>query len=418
MTYKVDRRRFSIASLKAASVVAVGSTAPGNWIHPLACALSSSSLSNERILVVIQLTGGNDGLNTVVPFSDERYQKARPKIAIAQDSVLSISSEIGLHPSMRGVTSLIDEGRFSIVQGVGYPNPNRSHFESMDIWHTCQRKESRGNEGWLGRLMAMNQGDDRADSFGLHLGREQLPLALVARGVQTPTLATTEQLRWKGVVSKPQDKNNEAMVVRPAAGQVSENNLLDFVSASTSAALQASERLEKALASPDNAADFPQTQLGEKLKTVSRLILAGIKTRVYYVTLDGFDTHANQLAAQASLLRQWSDALRAFHQRLGKAGIGDQVIAFTFSEFGRRVAENASQGTDHGAAGPAFLSGTKLEQAIIGVAPDLSDLDDGDVKFGIDFRSVYAWLIEDWLGVAPNDVLLGEYMKPSGLKRT
>ena len=206
------------------------------------------------------------------------------------------------------------------------------------------------------------------------------------------------------------------MLSNAKPGSGSDNSLLDFVSASTSAAMQASERLDEVLASPDKTSDFPETQLGEKLKVISRLILAGLKTQVYYVTLDGFDTHSNQLAAHASLIRQWSNALTAFHKRLSVAGYEDRVLALTFSEFGRRVAENASQGTDHGAAAPVYLSGPKLGSTLLGKQPSLSDLDDGDIKFSIDFRCVYATIIEDWLGMLSKDVLLGEHAKLDGLQ--
>ncbi len=420
MNQPISRRRFNLSSLEGATAVAIGVGVPGNWMQTLAATLaatlSEQRAKDDRILVVIQLTGGNDGLNTIIPFADERYQKARPKLAISPSDVLSLNSQTGLHPSMRGIASLLEERKFCIVNGVGYPNPNRSHFESMDIWHSCQRKESRSNDGWLGRLFASNIDPERTDSFGLHLGTEQMPLALAGRGVQTPSLATVEQLRWKGTSKSKLDGEVVATMSKSQAGTDTEKSLLDFVSASTSAAMQASKQLDKAMATPDKAGDFPDSQLGEKLKVISRLILAGLKTQVYYVTLDGFDTHANQLAAHASLIRQWSDALTAFHKRMADAGCSDRVLAFTFSEFGRRVAENASQGTDHGAAAPAYLSGPNFGVSMLGERPNLSDLDDGDVKFQTDFRCVYATILEDWLGLPSKNVLLGDYQKLVGLK--
>ncbi|MCY2977299.1 MAG: DUF1501 domain-containing protein [Planctomycetota bacterium] len=416
MNLPISRRRFNLSSLEGAAAVAIGVGVPGHWMQTLAATLSEQRAKDDRILVVIQLTGGNDGLNTIIPFADERYQKARPKLAISASDVLSLNSETGLHPFMRGIASLLEERKFCIVNGVGYPNPNRSHFESMDIWHSCQRKESRSNDGWLGRLFASNGDPERTDSFGLHLGTEQMPLALAGRGVQTPSLATVEQLRWKGTSRSKLDGEVVSTMSKSQAGTDTESSLLDFVSASTSAAMQASKQLDKAMATPDKAGDFPDSQLGEKLKVISRLILAGIKTQVYYVTLDGFDTHANQLAAHASLVRQWSDALTAFHKRLADAGDSDRVLVFTFSEFGRRVTENASQGTDHGAAAPAYLSGPNLGVSMLGEQPNLSDLDDGDVKFHTDFRCVYATILEDWLGLPSKNVLLGDYPKLVGLK--
>lgn len=416
----IDRRTFAASGLQGAAALAIGVGAPAGWMQSLAASLSTEPTSQENVLVVIQLTGGNDGLNTVIPFSNELYYKARPKLAIPKQDALKIDSDIGLHPSMRGIASLIDDRKFCVLNGVGYPNPNRSHFESMDIWHSCRRKESRSADGWLGRYFSQaSQTDvgDATDSLGLHLGGEQLPMALVARGIQTPSLASVDQLRWKGKSNSGSTSNTTETMKSARESQPSEGNLLDFVSASTAAAMQASERLETALTTPDNSGDFPNSQLGDKLKVVSRLLLAGLKTRVYYLTLDGFDTHANQLVAHAGLMRQWSEALQSFHSRLDRAGMGDRVLVMTFSEFGRRVAENASQGTDHGAAAPAFLSGPRLEKTLIGAQPSLSDLDDGDLKFHTDFRKVYATLIEDWLGASSKDVLNDDHQKIAiGLK--
>ena len=410
----INRRTFTASSLQAASVLAIGAAAPTGWMQSLAASLSSEPKSLDRVLVVIQLTGGNDGLNTIVPYSNELYYKARPKLAVPKQDVLKFDSEVGLHPSLRGIASLIDDKKFCVLQGVGYPNPNRSHFESMDIWHSCQRRESRSADGWLGRYFSQASQSsigDATDSLGLHLGSEQLPMALVARGTQTPSFASVDQLRWKGKADISPSSNETESMTAAKQGPRAESSLLDFVSASTTAAMQASERLEKALASPDSSGDFPNSQLGEKLKVVSRLLLAGLKTRVYYLTLDGFDTHANQLLAHAGLMKQWSDALRSFHSRLDRAGLGDRVMVMTFSEFGRRVVENASQGTDHGAAAPAFLSGPRLEKTLVGAQPSLSELDDGDLKFHTDFRSVYATLIEDWLGASSKAVLNDAYTK-------
>ena len=415
MSSSFNRRSFHAKSLSSAAAIAIGSAAPQGWMQTLAARIADQPAQQEQILVVIQMSGGNDGLNTIVPYSDERYIKARPKLGISKSDVISLDDNTGLHPSMRGIASLIENRKFCVIHGVGYPNPNRSHFESMDIWHTCQRKETRTNDGWLGRLFSAKADPARSDSVGLHLGSEPMPLALVGRGVQTPSIATVEQFRWKGK-SESMQETDPNMTNRASDRETqSDANLLDFVSASTTAALQASERLDKALATPDEAGDFPDSQLGEKLKVISRLILAGLQTQVYYVTLDGFDTHANQLVAHAGLLKQWSEALRSFHRRLDAAGLGERVLVMTFSEFGRRVGENASQGTDHGAAAPAFLSGPKFDSTFMGKQPSLSDLDDGDIKYKVDFRSVYATLVEDWLKVPANKVLGEDFPKLNGL---
>lgn len=385
---------------------------PGTWMQ----ALANSATAQDRVLVVIQLSGGNDGLNTVVPYRDEAYRKARPKLGIAAAEVRKINDDIGFHPALEGVSQLMESGRFSIVQGVGYPAPNRSHFESMDIWHTCQSKKDRSPEGWLGRWIANAQLATNQDSLGLHLGGEQQPLALVGRGVQVPSVASINQFRWNvqpteltGTTQPDATSRENSRMERPPIDQSQANDLLNFVQASTVSALEASQRLESALKSPEAGGEFPSSPLGEKLRVISRLISAGLSTRIYYVTLDGFDTHSQQPLAHAGLLRQWSEALTAFVKRMEAAGQADRVAVMTFSEFGRRVAENASEGTDHGAAAPIFFAGPKMPQQIVGDTPNLTDLEDGDVKFKIDFRQVYASVIEQWFGGNSTTILGSSY---------
>ena len=402
MTISTNRRQFLGLSLTSSAGIAIGSGLPGPWLR----ALAGEQRSSERVLVVIQLSGGNDGLNTVVPYNNELYREARAELGIAATDVLKLSDSLGLHPSLAGASRLLDAGRFSIIQGVGYEAPNRSHFESMDIWHTCQRKSQRGGDGWLGRLIASSGPQGQADSFGLHLGHEQQPLALAARGVQVPSIASVDQFRLKVV----EDGLLGAMPsAASGADAASDDDLLGFLQLSTDAALSASSRLDAALKGADDGGEFPATQLGEKLRVVSRLILSGLSTKIYYVTLDGFDTHAQQPAAHAALLRQWSDALEALVKRLERAGEAERVLVMSFSEFGRRVQENASHGTDHGAAAPVFLAGPSLPEGVIGEHPSLSDLDDGDLKFHTDFRSVYATLLEKWFAVPSKPILGGAF---------
>jgi uncharacterized protein (DUF1501 family) len=405
----MKRRSFGQLGLGTCAGLAIGSAQPGGWLQVLASELAQQEdrhSDSERILVVVQLSGGNDGLNTVVPYRDELYAKSRPKLGIPSSDVIKLDDQLGLHPSLRSLEDRCSANRFTIVQGVGYPVPNRSHFESMDIWHSCHAKKDRTQSGWLGRWISEQDSNPSTDSTAIHLGSEPLPLACQERGVQVPSLSSLEQMRLK---SKVIDAQGLEMKSEKAASSEGSGSLLDFVSTSTVAALQVSERLEKILAQPDASGDFPKTAIGEKLRAVSRLILSGVKTRVYYVTLDGFDTHANQPDVHATLLRQWSEALSAFLSRLEQSGQQDRVLVMTFSEFGRRVSENASQGTDHGAAAPMFLAGPRLPKIIQGPNPDLSDLDDGDLKYKIDFRSVYAAVLDSWLGTDSRKALDGDY---------
>jgi uncharacterized protein (DUF1501 family) len=405
----MKRRSFGQLGISTCAALAIGTAQPGGWLQALAGELASqdqSSSVTDRILVVIQLSGGNDGLNTIVPYRDELYAKARPKLGIPSSDVIKLTEELGLHPSLRAIENQFSENRFSIIQGVGYPSPNRSHFESMDIWHSCHPKKDRSQSGWLGRWITEQNAHPTSDSTAIHIGSESLPLACQERGVQVPSLASLEQMRLKAKLDSMQDKQ-----ARPGAESNSKDSgsLLDFLSTSTVAALEVSERLDKILAQPDTSGEFPKTALGEKLRAVSRLILSGLKTRIYYVTLDGFDTHANQPDVHASLLKQWSEALAAFLSRLKQTGQQDRVLVMTFSEFGRRVSENASLGTDHGAAAPMFLAGPKLPKIIHGPMPDLSDLEDGDLRFKIDFRSVYASVLEHWMMTDSRKSLDGDY---------
>lgn len=421
-----SRRHFLGNSLAASSGLAIGSSLPSPWLQDLGLQVlanekaANEKAANDRVLVVIQLSGGNDGLNTVVPYSHELYRKVRPKIGIATADTVKIDRDIGLHPSMTSAMRLLESGRFSIVQGVGYKSPNRSHFESMDIWHTCYRKENRSGDGWLGRLFAASKQDSTLDSMGLHLGHEQQPRALTARGIQVPSIASVDQFRLKVVDDGSFKKHvldttaKIPTVVRDRLAIPDNDELLGFLQSSTESAFVASQRLETALKPSVAVGEFPDTPLGEKLQMVARLILAGLSTKVYYVTLDGFDTHSQQLLAHASLLRQWSDAVESLVSRLEKAGQADRVLVMTFSEFGRRVNENASQGTDHGAAAPVFFAGPSLPSQIIGKMPSLSDLDDGDLRFHTDFRSVYATLLEKWFCM-PSQPILGELYSPIDL---
>lgn len=383
------RRQFIRNTAGSSAMIALGSNTPKCWLQ----AAEQSPSEDERVLVVVQLSGGNDGLNTVVPHSDETYQKVRPTLALAKKDVLKIDDSRGLHPALRGFADLLEAGNLAIVQGVGYANPNRSHFESMDIWHTCQRKKQEQSLGWIGRILDASEAMNSADVAAIHLGHEKQPLALAARHVRVPSVKSLGEFKLQaGGNVGLSAAIKELSQPREAVG-----DLLGFVQSSTASALTASERVETAAKNYQTETTYPDTALARKLRIVAQLIDAGLKTRVYYVELAGFDTHAQQADAHSALLRQWSDAVTAFVNDLGAHGHADRVVVMSFSEFGRRVAENASKGTDHGAAAPVFLSGAPVRAGLIGSHPSLTDLRDGDLKHTIDFRQVYATLIDRWL---------------------
>jgi uncharacterized protein (DUF1501 family) len=309
---------------------------------------------------------------------------------------------------MTGFGELLQKKWLSIVQGVGYPNPDRSHFRSMDIWHSAQPEIAQAGDGWLGRCLDCTPKQAGQDVPALHLGPNELPLALVSQQRPVPSVQSLETFRLRasgGAVPL------SALKSLAEAPRRQENPLLAFVQRSTVNAYASSQQVQDALKDERSPVDYPGLGLAQRLKSISQLIDAGLKTRIYYLTLDGFDTHANQLDAHAGLLSELSQSLSAFMADLDHRGHGQRVLVMTFSEFGRRVRENASQGTDHGAAAPLFLIGEPVRAGTVGAHPSLSDLDkEGDLKFHTDFRQVYATLLDDWLG-CPSQAVLGQQFK-------
>ncbi len=402
------RRRFLTASAATSSVLTFGGMAPAFLKEAAA-----ENNSDGRILVVVEMAGGNDGLNTTVPYSDDQYREARPKLGIPQSQVLKIDDQLGFHPSMSGFADLLEAGQLAVVQGVGYPDPNRSHFESMDIWHSCQRKNENRTDGWLGRYLQQSGAAEVQDPAGLHLGDDKQPFALMSRDVRVPSMRSLDEFRLAG---------NDSPDFRQAVKELADarrgdsNDLLKFVQTSTSSAITASERIEAAGMKYKSSKEYPQNALAQKLQTVAKLISSGLKTSVYYVQIGGFDTHAQQPNAHSVLLRYVSDSVSTFVNDLQAHGHADRVLCMCFSEFGRRVKENASQGTDHGTAGPVFLTGTHVKPGLIGKHPSLSNLKDGDLQYHTDFRQVYATVLEQWLKTDSELVLKGRFQPVDALR--
>ncbi|MBL8810920.1 MAG: DUF1501 domain-containing protein [Planctomycetaceae bacterium] len=377
-------------------------------IAPKALQAAAMAQKSERILVVIELQGGNDGLNTVVPFADSAYQKLRPKLALKKDDLLTISDGLAFHGSLKGFADLLEAGQLAVIQGVGYENPNRSHFESMDIWHTCQRKEETRTDGWLGRFFEKEAAVAGTDPAALHLGADKQPFALMSRTVRTPSIRSLEQFRLQGADDADFRKAVQELADAKRGGG---NDLLDFVQTSTSSAIAASERLSGAASKATTSVVWPTSPLADQLQTVARLIRSGLTTSVYYVTLNGFDTHSQQPDVHAALLRQLSDSVKALLDDVKEQGQSERVAVMCFSEFGRRVEENASDGTDHGTAGPMFIAGaaSQIHSGLIGDHPKLNDLKDGDLKHHTDFRQVYAAVIEKWFQTPSSEILKGTW---------
>ena len=393
-------------------------------------------VDEDRVLVVVQLSGGNDGLNTVIPFGDDMYYRKRPGIGIPQNQVLRLTKNggVGLHPALEQFKDLYDDGMLSIVQGVGYPNPNRSHFKSMDIWQTADHSGT--GAGWLGKYFdaeccgygkgesgspqpvagdakTPQQGSGIQGQPGIAIGRES-PLAMQGRKIKPISFETPDLFRWTGndiheSLSKPYDEITE----RGETEGIDTSSPAAFLMR-TALDAQVSSNLIRRAVRQQPLAQYPGNSLGRDLAMVASMIRAGLRTRVYYVTLGGFDTHSGQGNAngrQANLLRTFAQSLRAFYRDLKASENDSRVLTMVFSEFGRRVGQNASGGTDHGTAAPMFLLGPMVHAGLIGGHPSLTDLDNGDLKYKIDFRSVYAEILDSWLSADSRAILQKSYSK-------
>lgn len=392
------RRQFLQSSLASSALISLSGFAP----RVLQAAVHSSVRRNERILVVIQLSGGNDGLNTVIPYGDDDYYRNRFTLAIPQDQLVKLDDHHGLHPSLRPWGSLWENQQLAIIQGVGYPQPNRSHFESMDLWHSAHHVSSGIRTGWLGRWSATLP--ESAQLAAIHFGGEDQPLALASLRKPALSLRSLDAFQGEAALNGLSRETWKTVATTPRKSQ---HSLLGYVQENASLAFETSRRLEQVLDDQPGGVSFPNSDLARKLKMVGALIDAGLPTRVYYVSIDGFDTHANQLAAHAGLLTELGAAVNAFLQAMNQSGQGDRIAMMVFSEFGRRVRENASRGTDHGAAAPMFLLGNQVQSGLANKHPSLTDLQDGDLKHQVDYRQVYASVLEDWLG-APSEKVLHE----------
>ncbi|MDB5385235.1 MAG: hypothetical protein JWM11_881 [Planctomycetaceae bacterium] len=391
--------------------VAIGAAAPGIFqATALAAPGSDQPGGKQTVLVVVQLSGGNDGLNTVIPFKDPAYLAARAVLKPDAAAVKKIKEDLAFHPSGTGFAKLLEQGQLAVLQGVGYPQPNRSHFESMDIWHKATAANSQPY-GWLGRTVP------RLGTAGtaLQIGGDPAPLCLKGPTGPAPALKSLADYQLK--VKENGDDPDKRQVIERLADSTKETesgSLRDLLRKSAQQSYKSAASLRRVNQKYDTPVAYPTQQLGQQLKLVAQLIDAEVSERIYFTALGGFDTHADQPLFHGNLLTELSESLAAFHADLKHHGHDKRVVVLTFSEFGRRVKENGSKGTDHGAAGPVFLSGGAVKGGVHGAHPSLTDLDDGDLKFHTDFRSIYATLLDDWLGVSSRE-LLGEQFPKLGL---
>jgi uncharacterized protein (DUF1501 family) len=414
----LTRRDFLARSLKASTLLACAPAVP----QFLAATASAAEQEKDgTVLVVLEMGGGNDGLNTVIPYADDLYHKARPTLRMTKKNVMKVNDHIGLHISLFGLQNMLNEGQLAVVQGVGYPNPDRSHFESMDIWQSAD--VTRANlTGWLGRAVPSLH-DKKGSIPALQVGTNQLPLAL--QGAAGSAVSLNQQVPYE--LELGPDKKRQAARrtlledLTKANGGGPDDDLLAFVRRRQVQTYTTLDKLKEVMEAdkkdPNAAQPNPmvgafrggQSALTRNLNLVARLIKQGFGTRIFYVAIDGFDTHANQAERHSALLQELNNAVGGFFQTLKEGDHDKKVVLLTFSEFGRRVKENGSRGTDHGAASCLFVAGPSVKGGPVGEHPKLDDLDSGDLRHAIDFRRVYATLLDQWLGVDSRAVLNGQF---------
>ena len=363
--------------------------------------------ASRKILVVVLLAGGNDGINTVIPYGDPLYYQARPSLAVPQAQVLQLSDTIGLSPALPRLKARYDAGQVAVVQGVGYPNPNRSHFRAMDIWQTAVPERIEPT-GWLGRYLQACACGTGQQLEGISMGTT-VQKSFWTELTLVPAISNLAAFRYGNARANPDHATYEVEALRRALSQTRGRTEEEFLRQATRTALDDADTMEQVAQGYQTTVAYPQSPLAQNLKTIAQVIAGDVGTRVYFATLGGFDTHANQPAQQQRLLTELDGSLDAFMQDLERLNRQDDVMVMTFSEFGRRVNENASNGTDHGTAEPLFLLGGGVKGGLYGTYPSLADLDRGDLKFTTDFRSVYSSVLQGWMGVPAEPILGAAY---------
>ena len=361
----------------------------------------------DNVLVVVQMAGGNDGLNTVVPWSDDAYHRVRPAIGIPAGQVLKLDGRIGFNPALKGLNELYQRGKVALVQGVGYPNPNRSHFEATQIWETASPDRPQ-QYGWLGRYLdkRFSGGAKPASLFeAVSLG-DMLPAALVASHVEVPAIGALGAFGYNTGRDLASKQSAGVLYDGAKAGQ---SPYLAMIAETARDAYHGGDVLRAQTASFTNKATYASNGFAQQLALAAKMIGSSAGSKIVFVSIGSFDTHAGQRAQQDRLLGYLGDGLLSFYTDLAAHGLDRNVLTLTFSEFGRRVTQNASNGTDHGTAMPVFLVGGAVKGGIYGEHPSLTNLDQGDLPFATDFRSVYATVIERWLGRDPSDIISGAY---------
>ncbi len=377
----LSRRTF----LKSTSLLSLAPTLP---VFLARTAAAAEAERDARVLVVMQLDGGNDALNTIVPHADPEYARLRPRLKLDPKNLIKVNAEVGLHSSLRPLAELLEKGQLAILPGVSYPNPNRSHFRSMAIWHTARfDPEEHKSYGWLGRAL------DSAGGSSALVGGGDIPTALRGRRCAAVSLSRPDDLVLSDAATA-----KEALSTGPSP------DLLAFVRRQSADGYAAAENM--AGLAQGSSASYPASGLADRLRLAARLLKSDLGTRVLYTLQRGYDTHSSQTFPHANLLAEFAAAIQAFFADLHQARLAERVILLAFSEFGRTIKENGSAGTDHGTAGCVFLAGPGVRGGLFGTMPSLTDLDQGEPKMTLDFRRIYATVLDRWLK-CPDDQVLG-----------
>jgi len=368
-----------------------------------------TSTNKDPILVVVQLTGGNDYINTVIPYQNPLYYDSRKRVSVAQEEVLPISDELAFNPALTAVKDLYDQGKVAVINGIGYPGPNRSHFRSMDIWHTCE-PEKVGTEGWLGR--AIRDLDPNAENVltGVNFGRG-LPRAMALTGVPVASVAVLETYGvLTGITGEQERIQALDLFSRMYSPIMGTGPVMDYLGSTGLDALKGADILKTVPAQYQSRIEYSDSIIGRNLQGIAKVLTANLGTQIFYTEQPGYDTHANQGPLHGILLDHLSHAINDFYEDLNEHDTADNVLIYLFTEFGRRVKDNGS-GTDHGAGGLALAIGDPVTGGIYSEFPSMrpEDLEEGDLKYNIDFRGVYGTVAEKWLGLDAASIVGGKF---------
>ncbi len=407
-TLPTTRREFLRLSTTGIGLLAFSRFAPSFLVNSARAAVPAPE-RDRSILVLVQLAGGNDGLNTLIPFEDADYYRLRPTLGIAKDKVLRVSDTIGLNPGMTAMQAMVQAGKLAIVQNVGYPNPNRSHFRSTEIWESATGSNEFKSTGWIGRYLdnaCSGVPADSHDPLAVHINTPNgVPQSFCGDHAH-PTFG---MLAYGGNRRESDETRQLLETMSHADAGAADNS--SFLKQTLMDSLVTERKVQQVLNGYKPESVYPTNAFANSLKSVAALIASGMPTRVYFVTLTGFDTHSNQLGTHQNLLATLSDGLSAFQKDLEAKKLDGQVTTMTFSEFGRRPSENESRGTDHGTAAPLFVMGASVKGGLHGTAPLLNLPKNQDLTYSTDFRSIYATMLENWLGSSSENVLGGKFEK-------